>query len=93
MNNIYVHPYVFKRHPDIKQESIVHAFLSYEIMRQRMDVDNEEYVGFGFDVAGRAIEFVATRNEDGDWLIFHANTPLSNSIKKELGLERKKNER
>ena len=93
MPTVYVHPYVLNRHPEIGEDNIIHAFLNYEMLIPRLDVEGFEYVGFGFDKHGRAIEFVVRRNEENEWLIFHANTPLSNSIKKELGLERKKNER
>ncbi len=92
MNKVHVHPRIKERHPILDEEDVLHAFENYEICRQRLDKESDEHLGFGFDAQGRAIEFVAVRDNEGDWLIYHALTPLSENAKRELGLGRKKNE-
>ena len=88
MNKIFIHPRVTIKHPNLTEEDILHAFENYEVCRQRLDKEAYECLGFGFDTKGRMIEFVAMRDNEGDWLIYHALTPLSENAKRELGLER-----
>ena len=88
MNKIFIHPRVTIKHPNLTEEDILHAFENYEVCRQRLDKEAYECLGFGFDTKGRMIEFVAMRDNEGDWLISHALTPLSENAKRELGLER-----
>ena len=90
MNEVFIHPRVTERHTDLTEEDVLHAFENYEICRQCLDKEKFECLGFGFDAKGRMIEFVAVRDDEGDWLIYHAFTPLSENAKRELGLERRK---
>ena len=89
MNQIFVHPRITEKHPNLCNEDVLHAFENYEVCKQRLDKEMFECLGFGFDNKGRMIEFVAVRDEVGDWLIYHALTPLSENTKKELGLRRR----
>ena len=59
----------------------------------RIGKEPEEHVGIGYDASGRLLEIVAIRNDQGDWLIKHAQTPPQERIKRELGFGRRKNER
>jgi len=56
----------------------------------RLGKDPDEYLAIGTDGKGRLLELVATRNTEGDWLIYHAKTPLTTNAKRELQMERKK---
>ena len=87
---MFVHPRVVDKHPELTDEDVLYAFENYEIYKQRLDKEKYECLGFGFDAKGRIVEFVAVRNKEGDWLIYHALTPLSENAKRELGLGRKK---
>lgn len=59
----------------------------------RIGKEPEEHVGIGYDASGRLLEIVAIRNDQGDWLIKHAQTSPQERIKRELGFGRRKNER
>ena len=79
-----------EKHPNLSNEDVLHAFENYEVCKQRLDKEKYECLGFGFDGRGRMVEFVAVRDEEGDWLIYHALTPLSENAIEELGLGRRK---
>ena len=55
----------------------------------RIGKEPEEHVGIGYDASGRLLEIVAIRNDQGDWLIKHAQTPPQERIKRELGFGRR----
>lgn len=87
MNEAFVHPRVTERHPELTDEDVRHAFENYVICKKRLDKEKFEILGFGFEIKGRMIEFVAVRDDEGDWLIYHVLTPLSENVKREHGLE------
>ena len=90
MDRIAVLDRVVERHPDISKEDAAHAWLHCKRSMVRIGKEPEEHVGIGFDASGRLIEVVAIRNEAGDWLIKHAQTPPQEKIKRELGFGRRK---
>lgn len=88
MNKIFVLDRIPERHPDVTKEDAAHAWEHCIRSMPRLCVEPEEHVGIGYDAKGRLLEIVAIRNDQGDWLIKHAQTPPQPSIKKELGFRR-----
>ena len=90
---VRVHNRVPMRH-GITKEDAEHAWFNYNI-RVRRDDDttyNDDgvyiatYVGIGYDTNHRLIDFVASREPDGDGsiLIYHADRPPEPNIKRGL---------
>lgn len=90
MNNVYVLDRVRERHPDVSKEDAVHAWLHCVKCKPRLNKDPIEYAAIGYDRNGELLELVARSNNRGDWLIKHAQRPPQESIKRELGFERRK---
>lgn len=86
MTNVYVHPRVFKRHPDIEEADVLSAWANAIELACRESEDGVRFVAVGCDSKGRLIEMVAIRN-DFDYLIFHAMTPPSGKTLYELRLQ------
>ena len=82
--NLIIHPRVCKRHPQLSESDIKHAWLNSYYEALRVDGTNfPEYLWLGQDESGRDIEMVGTLTTDG-YLIYHANTPPSKRTKKEV---------
>ena len=90
MDRIFVLDRIPMRHPDVSKEDAAHAWFHCIRSMPRLGTDPEEHVGIGYDSSGRLLEIVALRNERGDWLIKHAQTPPQESIKRVLGFGRRK---
>ena len=88
MDRIAVLDRVAQRHPDVSREDAAHAWRHCLRSMPRIGADPEEHVGIGYDANGRLLEVVAIRNQDGDWLIKHAQTPPQERVKRELGYTR-----
>ena len=80
---------IAERHPDISQEDVKAAWKSCIRSIPRIGKNPDEYLAIGTDRQGRLIELVAIRNEEGDWLIYHAMTPPTDNAKRELGMGRR----
>ena len=87
MNQVVVHPRVMERHPELSEDDVVAAWNAYVRMTRR-EGDESYLVAVGFDVRGRAIEMVAVETIDGDWYVYHALTPPTKEILRELGMMR-----
>ena len=89
MNEPMVHPRVMREHPVLTEEDVRYAWRNsyYEALRPESP-NFPEYLWIGRDAKGREIEMVGTMTNEG-WLIYHANTPISKSVKDEI----KRNER
>jgi len=87
MNQVVVHPRVMDRHPELTEDDIIVAWENYVRMTRREGQDSY-YVAVGFDENGRAIEMVAVETIDSDWYIYHALTPPTKGVLRELGLMR-----
>jgi hypothetical protein len=90
VDRIFVDDRVPLRHPDISKEDAATAWVNCIKSRPRIDKDPSEYLAVGTDRKGRLIELVALRNAQGDWLIYHAMTPPSENVKRELQMKRRK---
>lgn len=90
MDNIYVLDRIEERHPDVTKEDAAHAWEYCIRSMPRLDKNPSEYVGIGYDGSGRLLEVIAIRNNQGDWLVIHAQTPPQERVKRELGFGRRK---
>ena len=89
MDEPIVHPRVMRGHPELSEDDVKRAWCHsyYEALRPESP-NFPEYVWIGRDARGREVEMVGTMTNEG-WLIYHANTPVSKSVKDEI----KRNER
>ena len=89
MCELIVHKRIHREHTELAPEDVIFAWHHsyYEALRE--DSPNfPEYLWIGRDAKGRELEMAGTMTDRG-WLIYHANTPISASVKKEI----KRNER
>ena len=93
MERIYVHERIAKRHPYLSPKDVIYAWKHCLVSAPRLDVDPFEYLAIGIDRKGRLIELVAIRDSEGDWLIYHADTPPHGNARKELGFDSKGGQR
>lgn len=84
MDEPIVHPRVTREHPKLAEEDVKRAWLHsyYEALRPESP-NFPEYLWIGRDAKGREVEMVGTMTNEG-WLIYHANTPISKSVKDEI---------
>ncbi len=90
MDRIAVLDRVTERHPNVSKADAIHAWVYCIRSIPRISKNPNEYVGIGYDSTGRLLEIIAIRNNDGDWLIIHAQTPPQERVKRELGFKRRK---
>ena len=86
MDSLIIHPHAFKH--GLSAQQIVEAW--EDPLGEKRPRDDTYWVAIGFDSKGNGIELVAAQTADGSYLIFHANSPVSVSIQRELGLGRTK---
>lgn len=89
MNDVFVHPRVLDRHPDLRERDVLSAWRNALEIARRDSEDGVYYVAVGSDSNGRLIEMVAMRSDD-EFLIYHAMTPPSKKTMKELRLLRRR---
>ena len=82
MSQIIVSSRINKRHPNIAEEDVVHAFKSMLRHKQR---GGDEYVTIGADSKGRILEMVYIYNFEHDFfLVYHALIPPTKKTLNEL---------
>ena len=86
MCDVIVHPRVHERHPEISEEDVLYAWEGCLKSIPRIDKDPDEYIAVGVDSSGRMIEMVAKRISTGSFVIYHAFTPPTRKMLRELGL-------
>ena len=92
MNKVYVDDRVERKHPElgITKQDAIEAWYSAIKSRPRIEKDPNEYLAIGIDGKGRLIELVAIRDDEGDFLIYHAFTPPQENAKRELGISERR---
>jgi hypothetical protein len=88
-DSILVHPRISRRHPEIKESDVIHAWTKAIKWSTRIGSDKQEHVAIGFDEHSRLLEMVGVPTADDCWLIYHAMTPPSKKTLRELGLLRR----
>lgn len=86
MENTSVHKRVCRLHPDLTEKDVLTAWSHIVRSFTRTWTDQRECVAVGVDGKGRLIEMVAIRSQNGSLLIFHAMTPPTKKVLKEMGL-------
>lgn len=79
---VLVHPRITERHPEIAEKDVLHAW-HRAIKSALRDTQEDVYVSVGVDSKGRLLELVARRC-DRAWIIYHAFTPPTKKMLKEL---------
>ena len=87
MGTVVIHPRVMERHPELSEDDVRQAWNEYVRMVRR-EGDDSYYVAIGFDAQGCAIEMVAVETIEGNWYVYHAMTPPTKKVLRELGLMR-----
>lgn len=85
---VVVHERVPRRHPDLTSRDVLEAWRNRVCCQVRMGPWPPQYVAVGFDQRGRPIEMVAVYDPAQDEvLVFHAQTPVSEKVQRELGID------
>ena len=84
MGEVFVHPRVHERHPNLSDVDVRSAWDNCIVCRPRLDVNPDMYVAIGLDGKNRLVEMVAIKSDEGNWLIYHALTPPSTRVLREL---------
>ncbi|MDR0482597.1 MAG: hypothetical protein LBH13_05495 [Cellulomonadaceae bacterium] len=87
--HVTVLPRVFERHPHITHEDIENAVMGmgYICSQARIGTEPTAYVGAGFDLHGRQLQWIGVRGQvPGTWLVFHA-MELTEKVRRELGMK------
>ncbi|MDY6049741.1 MAG: hypothetical protein SPI77_04150 [Corynebacterium sp.] len=86
MSQIGVHSRIARRHPELTEEDVRAALKSTFSYRQR---SSEEWIAIGLDGHHRLVELVYLYDEEADYFfVFHAMTPPTQKMLKELGVGR-----
>lgn len=72
----------------LSERSIIYAWEHYSVGAVR--VPGEREVRIGFDQQTCEIEMVGVMLEDGEWLVYHANTPPTKKMKVEIEKARRR---
>ena len=86
MVKVEVHPRINERHPEIFVKDVRDAWENCLSSGCRKRSAFDDYVLVGTDARGRLLEMVAVQKGNGHWLVYHAMTPPSKRVLKELGL-------
>ena len=95
---IEVHPRVMERHPELTREQrpelapeltredVLSAWENAYWYKVRLTPEKAYHVAIGADSKSRFVEMVASEEDDGTMLVFHAMTPPSAKTLEELGI-------
>ena len=75
MGEVFVHPRVHERHPDITDADVMVAWDNCIVCVTRLDVNPSDVLAIGSDGRGRVLEMIATRTGIDSWIVYHAFTP------------------
>ena len=81
-----IHKRIQERHPEIEEQDVLDAWENCLCSAYRKQSLFEDYVAVGFDRKGRLLELVLIRKPDGTWLVYHAFTPPTKKVLRELNL-------
>lgn len=89
MEELYIHPRIHERHPEINDNDVRVAWFG-SIRSAQRENDIRVWVSIGMDSQGRLLEMVSRHDAHGRWLVYHAMTPPSKKTLYELGAIRRK---
>ncbi len=76
---------VYARHPDLSEEDVLTAWDNRLRTQFRLDGEKPYMVGVGVARSGKPLEMIAF-DDQGDTVIFHAMTPPTKKLLKEMGM-------
>jgi len=82
---VVVHQRVHERHPEIADEDVIAAWNNCLCSACRKSSAFEDYVAIGVDRKGRLLELIAVLRPGGAWLVYHAFTPPTERVLREIG--------
>ena len=83
---VKVHPRVMQRHPELSEADVLSAWANAHWYATRYTGDKDAEIAIGADANGRLLEMVAAEDDEGNLVVFHANTPPTKKFMQELGL-------
>ena len=86
IEDVDIHPRIFERHPELSEDDVRDAWASCFVSAPRLNRDRLEFISIGLDSNFRNVEMISRQQADESWLIYHAQTPPSEKVLKELGL-------
>ena len=87
-HTVFVASRVHKRHPNIKDDDVIHAMKSMIKHKKRK---SGEWIAIGGDSKGRTIEMVYLYDILSNvFYVYHAQVPPTTKTLKELGLQKRK---
>lgn len=86
MNNLIVEEHALKH--GLSKEQILYAWGNFVMRQNRSSPNEDQVVVIGYDRTGRPLQIIATEKPFG-FLIYHAMTPPTKKILRELGLLRR----
>lgn len=85
MENIYIHPHALKH--GLAERDICYAWENFVRKQHRKSPEEDKVLTVGYDTFGRLIQMVGRDTELGV-LVYHAMTPPTKNVLRELGLTR-----
>ncbi len=85
MKNVYVHPHALKH--GLTENDIRFAWEHFVRKQHRKSPEEDKILTVGYDMLGRLIQMVG-RDADQGILVYHAMTPPTKNVLKELRLTR-----
>ena len=85
--NVTVHERVCRRHPDLTEADVHHAWRNRCISSWRLGTEGV-LLAIGVDTAGRQIEMIAQVKTSGTVVIYHAKRSPTDKFRREVGLRR-----
>lgn len=82
---LIIHPRIHREHPELSDEDVKTAFRGIFKHIHRQDGD---LVGVGMDGKNRLVEMVARYTDDSTVIVYHAFTPPTHNVMRELGMIR-----
>ena len=89
-DEVYVHPRVSERHPEIAEQDVRDAWMSCIRFVPRLDKNPNEYLAVGMDGHGRLVEMIACQVAFGSYVVYHALTPPTRRVLFELGMAKRR---
>ena len=83
---VVVHDRVCQRHPELEKSDVREAWSNCIRSARRTQSAFDDYVAVGFDKKGRLLQMIAVLLPDGVWMIYHAFSPPTKKVLKELGM-------
>lgn len=84
---VVVHERVMRRHPNLPEEGVKHAWRNAFVLLDRHGGPSGTYIALGVDENGRVLEMIGATLLGGQLMIYHALTPPTRDFLRETGLE------